>query len=217
MTEKHYLYVLGFDAAPRPVIFYVGHTNNPKRRETEHKAAAKDITNTEYKYQWCRELEAVGVEWDFIVLDEIEDDEDSEYEWVLKFARENKKNGITFINDLPLTNMKAGDFLTEILDRTDIRTRHDIKKYRQERKELEELRKINYMREQSDNYVGTETAELLGKYIDQLGLAAAEKNTEARQALDKRAQEYVKMINDPKRQARIRAETEELMRKELGL
>jgi hypothetical protein len=210
--ESHYLYALTFDASPRPVVFYVGHTNNPKRRETEHRASAKDLSNTEYKYQWCRQLEAVDVAWDFVVIGEIEDDEDAEYEWVLKFARDNHSKGITFIDDLPLTNMKAGDFLGEILDRTDIRTKQDIKKYRTER---EQARKISYERdEQSEDFVATERGDQFREYIQTLGEASQAENAEEQKALDKRAQAYLKMINDPARQARIRAETEELMKRE---
>jgi len=209
--ESHYLYALTFDASPRPVVFYVGHTNNPKRRETEHRASAKDLSNTEYKYQWCRQLEAVDVAWDFVVIGEIEDDEDAEYEWVLKFARDNHSKGITFIDDLPLTNMKAGDFLAEILDRTDIRTKQDIKQYRKER---EQARKVNYEREQSDNFVDTERGEIFREYISELGEASRAKNQAEQTAAEARAQAYLKMINDPARQARIRAETEELMKRE---
>lgn len=210
--ELHYLYALTFDAEPQPVVFYVGHTNNPKRRETEHRSSAKDLSNTEYKYQWCRDLAAVGVNWDFVVLGEIEDDEDAEYEWVLKFARDNKSKGIAFIEGLPLTNMKAGDFLGEILDRTEIRTKQDIKQYRTER---EQAQNISYERaEQSDNFVSTERGEMFREYITTLGEASQAENAEERKTLDKRAQAYLKMINDPARQARIRAETEELMRRE---
>ena len=45
--SKHFLYTLVFDCDPEPVVFYVGHTNDPKRRETEHRSAARDLKNTE--------------------------------------------------------------------------------------------------------------------------------------------------------------------------
>jgi hypothetical protein len=202
--ESHYLYALTFDASPRPVVFYVGHTNNPKRRETEHRASAKDLSNTEYKYQWCRQLEAVDVAWDFVVIGEIEDDEDAEYEWVLKFARDNHSKGITFIDDLPLTNMKAGDFLAEILDRTDIRTKQDIKKYRTERA----ARQVNYLRdEQSEDFVATERGDQFREYIQTLGEAAQAKTLEEREQAEQRAKRQVKTLNSQVRKLSLEDQT----------
>jgi len=210
--ENHYLYALTFDANPQPVVFYVGHTNNPKRRETEHRAAVRDTANTEYKYQWCRQLEAVGVKWDFVVLGEIEDDEDAEYEWVLKFARDNKSKDIAFIDDLPLTNMKAGDFLHEILDRPEIRTKKQIKQYREERKQ----RATDYERDndQSWNYVPTAKGEMFKEYVQALGEEHAAVSEQERQRAAEKAKKYMDMLNSPERQQRIREETERLMRED---
>lgn len=140
---KHYLYTLVFDAEPEPVVFYVGHTNDPDRRRREHIQAVKNHENTEYKYQWCRSLAEVGLSWDLVVIDEIADDEDSEYAWVLKFARHNQSLGIKFIDDLPLTNMRAGDFLTEILAIPEIKTADDIREYRN----AKSIRAISYERD----------------------------------------------------------------------
>jgi len=209
MTERHYLYTLVFDAAPDPVVFYVGHTNNPKRRETEHKSSAKDAANTEYKYQWCRQLEAVGVDWQFVVVGEILDDEDSEYEWVLKFARDNQSKGISFIAGLPLTNMKAGDFLGEILHRTDINTAAEIRQYRT----VERVKNISYQREpeQSADYQGTERSRQFEQYMAELGAASSAETAELRQAAEARAKKLITMLNSTAREQQIAAATVKLI------
>lgn len=203
MTDKHYLYTLVFDADPEPVVFYVGHTNDPKRRETEHRRAALDPRNTEYKYQWCRNLAAVGVAWQFIVVGEIGTDEDSEHEWVLRFARHNQDLGIEFIDQLPLTNMKAGDFLAEILADRSISTRDEIREYRIQR---EQARAVDYERVRP-----TAAAQ---KIIDG-ELVAAEASVLASYQEQKRKLEqdlaYEKMLKDPDRQRKIAADTLRLM------
>jgi len=140
---KQYLYTLVFDADPKPVVFYVGRTNDPERRFKEHKLAVKNHEHTEYKYTWARQLEEVGLTWDLVVIDEIEDDEDSEYAWVLRFARDNQEREITFFDDLPLTNMKAGDFLTELIKIPSIQTKQDIREYRN----AQAIRAITYERD----------------------------------------------------------------------
>jgi hypothetical protein len=140
---KQYLYTLVFDADPQPVVFYVGRTNDPERRLAEHRRAVKDQEHTEYKYQWARSLAEVGLSWDLVVIDEIDDDEDSEYAWVLKFARDNQTKNISFIDGLPLTNMKAGDFLTEIISIPQIQTANDIREYRN----AQAVRAISYERD----------------------------------------------------------------------
>jgi len=140
---KQYLYTLVFDAEPQPAVFYVGRTNDPKRRLQEHKLSVKNPEHTEYKYQWARSLEEIGLGWDLVVITEIEDDEDSEYEWVLKFARDNQTKNITFFDDLPLTNMKAGDFLTELIKIPSIQTKQDIREYRN----AQAIRAITYERD----------------------------------------------------------------------
>lgn len=213
MSKPHYLYALVFDAEPEPVVFYIGHTNNPKRRETEHKACALDPTSTEYKYQWCRKLAEVDVEWSFVVLGEIEDDEDAEYEWVLKFARRNSARGIKFIDDLPLTNMKAGDFLGEILADKTITTKQQIKQYRQQRAQL---KTINYNRNSEGITPApiSPQAQLLRDYLAAAGEASQAKTEEERLRAEQRAKNYVKMLNDPARKARIEAETERLIQED---
>lgn len=138
-----YLYTLVFDADPKPVIFYVGRTNDPERRLAEHRRAVKDQEHTEYKYQWCRSLEAIDLNWDLVTICEIDDDENSEYEWVLRFARDNQERGISFLDDLPLTNMKRGDFLSEMIAIPQIQTAQDIREYRN----AQAVRAITYERD----------------------------------------------------------------------
>lgn len=134
----HSLYILttgtGSDTAP----FYVGCTNDPGRRESEHRTNPFNPNHNEYntyKYQFIRQLREQGQAFAFVTLHTIEDDRDSEYEWILNFARANRTAGRTFIDGHPLTNMKAGDFLSEILNRPEIRTSTDIKRYRTVSKE----------------------------------------------------------------------------------
>jgi hypothetical protein len=138
-----YLYTLVFDAEPHPVVFYVGRTNDPERRLKEHRLAVKNLEHTEYKYSWARQLEAIGLTWDLVVIDEIDDDEDSEYAWVLRFARDNQERKIEFIDGLPLTNMKAGDFITEMISIPSINTAKDIREYRN----AQAVRAISYERD----------------------------------------------------------------------
>lgn len=200
---KHFLYTLVFDADPEPVVFYVGHTNDPKRRATEHRSSARDPENTEYKYRWCRELANIGIKWDFVVVGEIDADEDSEYEWVLKFARRNQKLGIDFIDGLPLTNMKAGDFLSEILTDKTITTREEIRRYRIKR---EQNKTINYQRVKP-----TAQAQAI---IDEELIAAEQSRLDAYRTERlhvERALKHEQMLNDPERQRRIKTETLRLM------
>ena len=214
---KHYLYTLVFEAEPQPVVFYVGHTNDPKRRLAEHRSAVKDLTNTEYKYQYARELEAIGVGWEFVVVGEIEDDEDSEYEWILRFARDNQQRGISFYKGLHLTNMKAGDFYHEILHREDIQTAKDIKAFRAELKAAQFEAEVNYDRRKNVlDYFNptprplTQRAELLAAHMNELAAAQREVDEAKRQRKIRQAEAYWAMLNDPERQSRIEAETRRL-------
>jgi hypothetical protein len=147
MNKTVSVYGLCFDTEEYgPVIFYVGRTGDAKVRASSHRSSAKDLTDNTYKYQFCRELDAVGIEWRLEVLVEsVEDTEDSEYEWVLKFARHNQSQGIEFYNGMPLTNMKAGDFLDEMLRDKTVVTAEDIKMYKQKR-EAKHKTEIDYTR-----------------------------------------------------------------------
>ena len=209
MTKKHHLYTLVFDGEPEPVVFYVGHTNDPKRRANEHRAAARDPANTEYKYQWIRQLEAVGATWDFVEIGLIDNDEDSEYEWVLKFARHNRSKDITFIDDLPLTNMKAGDFLGEILDDPAISTREEIKQYRQQRAAE---KKISYERDQANfkpehqAAVDLVQADWQQAHVEELVKKQSKINRELKS---------IEQLASPERAERIKQETLLLLEREL--
>jgi hypothetical protein len=143
---KTTLYTLAFDAAEGPVVFYVGHTNNIQRRRAEHVNNAFNKNHPEYdtyKYRWCRELDALDIPYVLTPAHEIEDDEDSEYAWILKIARFNLEQGINFIDGYPLTNMKAGDFLTELIAIPEITTAEDIREYRN----AKAVREIMYARD----------------------------------------------------------------------
>jgi hypothetical protein len=163
---KQYLYTLVFDAEPLPVVFYVGRTNDPKRRLQEHRSAVKNLENAEYKYQWARQLEEIGISWDLVVIDEIDDDEDSEYAWVLKFARDNREKDITFIDNLPLTNMKAGDFITEMIQIPSIQTAQDIREYRN----AQAIRAISYERDGGGTGEFTEQARAVVDHAHRIAL-----------------------------------------------
>jgi len=139
--QPHFIYVLGYtintdEKTNEPVdcYFYVGHTDNPDRRLGEHDGNAHNPNSAEYdtlKYKWIRRLEAEGLDYFMLVVETLHSrDQDGEYEWVLKAARENKKDGRFFFG-LPLTNMKAGDFTSEIMDHEFIRSRKQIKQYRE--------------------------------------------------------------------------------------
>lgn len=82
----------------KPVVWYVGRTNDCERRLAEHKRYAK--RGTELKYHKIRELDQAGVPWYLDVVASYDaSDEHSEYEqfWCKKFSH------------YPLTNMKDGD------------------------------------------------------------------------------------------------------------
>lgn len=132
------VYALVFNSGTRDICFYVGRTNDTARRLKDHRSKVNDPLDTTLKYRFMRELERGGYEWRMEVLtDFAEDDEDTEYEWVLRIARNNRFDGISFYEDMPLTNMKRGDFLEEMLQERDLNTAKQIREWRQVR----ELRK----------------------------------------------------------------------------
>jgi len=210
---KHYLYTLVFDASPQPVVFYVGRTIDPRRREAEHRYAVKDLTNQEYKYQFCRELAEIGVDWQMAVACEIDNDEDSEYEWVLKFARHNRNAGIEFIEGLPLTNMRRGDFYEEMIAEKSIQTAEDIKEYRLQR--IEAAKAVKFKKAADWDFSGTtpEPTGMLAKIMAEWmrNRCPGKFQDFAEEKKRQREEEYQKMINDPDRTERIKAETLRLM------
>ena len=121
-----------------PVVFYVGCTNDIHRRGLEHKRTPFDVKNAEYstdKYRFCRDLASQGMEYFLQVLAPAEEITDSadEYAWVLKFADYNRDNNIFFYDGNPLTNMRAGDFLSEMIAERAVRTPEQIRTYIQQR------------------------------------------------------------------------------------
>jgi len=130
-----------------PFVFYVGQTGDPIARERQHRSAARNPNHTEYKYQLIRFLESEGVSWQLVVVaDTIQlDPKNDEYSFILHFARENMDRGIAFYDKLPLTNMKAGVLLEEMLaDRSTDISPHGVKAFREQK-----ARKIRYEREQN--------------------------------------------------------------------
>ncbi len=96
MKEIDYIYSLCIKGG---LPFYVGRTNDLARRMGEHRRAAA-AGDTETKYQVIRDILAGGDEWEYVVLAEVDSDEQP-YEdfWVYTLLCEG----------YPLANMKAGD------------------------------------------------------------------------------------------------------------
>jgi len=205
------LYVLAFEADDEPIVFYVGHTNDVERRRSEHMNNPLNPNHSEYttyKYQWARSLIEMGIEYKLIPLHKIETDDDTEYEWILKFARRNADANIAFYDGYPLTNMKAGDFLTEIIDKRDITTAEQITRYRTQRS-------ISYLRD------GTGELTPIGKTIVAQLQVYAEKvraeNAVREQKKFERENAQLIQLRDAGRQERLRAETIELLDRELSI
>lgn len=135
-----------------PIVFYVGCTNDINRRAREHELNSHNPEHPEYqtyKYQTIRDIESAGLTWEMQVeVLSAEVDEDSEYWWVLTKARENQAKNIKFIDDLPLTNMKAGDFLHEMLQDKSICSPQDVQAFTERRRQD---RQVSYQRDQITN------------------------------------------------------------------
>lgn len=165
-TNK-FIYVLRFDnyetddLQSKSVVYYVGCTNDPQRRLNEHKRLCLDAKSPEYgtnKYRFIRELRAEDIRWWMDVVAEVDgtDDEieDSEYAYVLQFADENEVCGIDFYGH-PLTNMRAGDLLSEMLKEKFPRTEAGVKLYKERKAQRE--RDIQYERD-----LKTKSVDLFG-------------------------------------------------------
>ena len=189
-----------------PVVFYVGCTNDIHRRTLEHKRNPFDTKNAEYstdKYRFCRDLASEGMEYFLQVLAPAEHITDSadEYAWILKFADHNRNNNILFYDGNPLTNMRAGDFLTEMMAEPSIRTPQEIRSYIQHR---EQQRQTNLKRETTfgDQLAGRSArrnvADSMVMIMQQRRTEQVLKDLERQQREQRRAQEL----------ARVRAEQE---------
>lgn len=152
---KKDVYGLYFELNNQQVLFYVGCTNDIKRRESEHKRAFLDAKHAEfdtYKYQLCRELASAGIDFSLKVIEPMATvtTEADEYSWILRSARLNESLGIHFYDGMPLTNMRAGDFLSEMLRDKTITTASDIQKFkRQKQAEARAKKEIDYTRKNS--------------------------------------------------------------------
>ena len=92
---KKDVYGLYFDLDDQKILFYVGCTNDIRRRESEHKRAFSDPKHAEfdtYKYKLCRDLASVGVDFCLKVIEPMAtvNNESDEYTWILKAARANE-------------------------------------------------------------------------------------------------------------------------------
>ena len=207
------VYTLAYIDSGEPIVFYVGHTNDIERRRREHTANPLNPRHAEYdtyKYRFCRGLLAAGIEYALTPIVEIETFMDSEYEWILKFARDNESRGIAFFDGYPLTNMKAGDFLEELIKETHITTALQIRHWRAERRASAQ---IDYNRdggiEPSD--VAVELVELLNKQGEDLRV---QKYKEEVKKL-KRDIKQREMLTSPERQDLIKQQTIDLLKQEL--
>ena len=97
------IYALYYDYADERHYFYVGRTNDPKRRLSEHRANAKNKAHTEDVYQYIRDYrQPNGIDlWDMEVLWSQPNTrpEDCEDFWVVLMIRAGHQ----------LMNMKRGD------------------------------------------------------------------------------------------------------------
>jgi hypothetical protein len=205
------LYTLFFEAGDdNPVVFYVGHTNDIDRRWTEHINNPFNKNHQEYetyKYRWIRSLRDVGIECQMDVLHEIDTDDDTEYEWILKIARMNLRLGIEFYDGLPLTNMKAGDLLTELIACKYVTTKEDIAKYRQAKKHTVTYTTSDGKQAQSYTVKGAAIIEDLHRQAD---LARAERHRQSIKQIARAVQQKID-LQDPGRIHKLKQQTRDLL------
>lgn len=130
------IYTLSFlNAEGEPIVFYVGRTGDSVSRLKKHQYLASKEDDMTDKYRFIRQLEEEDIPWTLTVIAEnIQDESESEFEYVLLFARHNVRHGISFFDGSPLTNLKNGDILMEVIDDLTVVTNSDIKKYRARKK-----------------------------------------------------------------------------------
>lgn len=208
MANQKSVYGLTFThPSTGPVVFYVGCTNNIHRRDLEHKRNPFDVKNAEYstdKYEFCRFLRSQGMEYFLQVLAPAEEITDSadEYAWVLKVADHNRDNGIQFPGGNPLTNMRAGDFLSEMIAQRAVRTPEQIRTYIQQREAVREAREVSLTRsnrfgdQKFGNGARRNVADSMVQITEQKRTQQVLKDLEQQQRQQRRAQEL----------ARVRAE-----------
>lgn len=205
------LYTLFFEAEPdNPIVFYVGHTNDVDRRWNEHITNAFNENHQEYetyKYRWIRSLRDVGIECQMDVLHEIATDDDTEYEWILKIARMNLRQGIEFYDGYPLTNMKAGDLLTELIACKYVTTREDIAKYRQAKQHTVTYTKSDNTEALSYTAKG---AAIIADLHRQADTARAKRHTETIKQIARQKQQEIDLQN-PGRLHKLKQQTRDLL------
>jgi predicted GIY-YIG superfamily endonuclease len=209
MIKKTTLYTLVFEA-DEPVVFYVGHTNNTDRRWREHITNAFNENHAEYdtyKYRWIRGMKEVGIECSMVVLHEIEDDDDTEYEWILKFARANERKDIKFYDGYPLTNMKAGDLLEEIIDLLYVNTKQDIGTYRKAKQHTITYTKNNGQTETGFTVKGRAIIAELQRQAD---ASRAERHRQTIKRITREAKREID-LQDPGREAKLKKQTLDLL------
>lgn len=211
---KTTLYTLVFEAGDEPVVFYVGHTNNADRRWNEHINNAFNENHSEYdtyKYRWIRSLKDAGIECSMVVLHDIEDDDDTEYEWILKFARANEKQDIRFYDGYPLTNMKAGDLLGELIDLPYINNKEDITRYR-----LAKQHTITYTKSDGKQATGftVKGQAIIAELQRQADASRAQRHRETIKKITQRLKQD-EMLASPEREERLKRQTIELLHREL--
>lgn len=214
MSKHHHIYGLQFMAGNEPVIFYVGHTNDLDRRSQEHQTNSQNPNHAEYnteKYRWCRSLREQGLQFELVPLQLfVSADEDSEYEWILKQARQNISAGISFYDGSPLCNMKGGDFIWEMMADRNIRTAKDIKVFRQKKYKIEQERR-SYLREFAGTSEPTAQAQKIITWFQQDGERRFKlADIEAKRQQDREGK-YNTMLTDPERINRIKQETERML------
>lgn len=213
-VDRHHIYGLQFQAADQPVIFYVGHTNDLERRATEHQRNSENPSHAEYnteKYQWCRSLREQGLEFELVPLQlYVSTDEDSEYEWILRQARENILAGISFYAGAPLCNMKGGDFIWEMMAKPEITVAKHIKTYRQEKYKIQTERR-SYLRDFSGDAEPTDNAKKIIQWLHTDGARRSKLADDEAKQQQEREGKYKAMLTDPERINRIKLETERMM------
>jgi hypothetical protein len=141
------------------------------------------------------------------VLHEIATDDDTEYEWILKFARMNEQHGIEFYDGYPLTNMKAGDLLTDIIDLPYITTKEDITKYRQARQHTVTYTKNNG--QQATSFT-TKGAAIIAELQRQADKSRAERHRQTIKQIARNAKQQIDLA-DPGREAKLKKQTLDLL------
>lgn len=209
------LYTLFFEAEPdHPVVFYVGHTNDVDRRWSEHITNAFNKNHSEYetyKYRWIRSLRDLGIECQMDVLHEISTDDDTEYEWILKIARMNLRQGIEFYDGYPLTNMKAGDLLEELINCKYVTTKEDITKYRQAKRHT-----VTYIRDDGTQALSytVKGQAIINELHRQADASRAKRHRDTIKQIARRQQQQIDLA-DPGRTEKLRQQTRDLLYAEL--